>query len=472
MKYFIVMMFMFVSPVMAKDTLAEKLQQLEKTHGIIFNDIRYTKKSTKPSNDEIFWILRDNNNQLRTTNKNFIQDSEKKAIEELKQIMQIASGSRVGNGGDVLKCGSNMLVLDYYQAAKFGKNEFEIYPYGSNMEAVNSITQKLKHTFPKLGQSLEKFYLNFKTREKFNESVFWVPEEELINIKDEVLMSKIKDCVLVQAVIRLKTHRTIYFFNRNIMDNLKKSKSQLSWMLVHEWLWDYIDNANDLRDLNHYLHSRLFLDAKEEEIKEYLNKFGFKITNEDSFSYFLSEEEKTIDQINSFHTILSSIPSGYSREGTLGFQKLYKQMEKMKYVNTPEVNVAYDKVITNLKNLFANRVNELKKYGKNQLELKWIISCLNYFVYSNEMSLMGKFFLIKGQASVYSTEQLSKVSMAKVYLQKRSWRVGMVSGKKKIFEMFAIEEEKFSNDEITFQEYINHLFDIMNVRVPEQFQNL
>ena len=269
MKYFIVMMFMFVSPVMAKDTLAEKLQQLEKTHGIIFNDIRYTKKNSKPSNDEIFRILRDNNNQLRTTNKNFIQDSEKKAIEELKQIMQIASGSRVGNGGDVLKCGSNMLVLDYYQAAKFGKNEFEIYPYGSNMEAVNSITQKLKHTFPKLGQSLEKFYLNFKTREKFNESVFWVPEEELINIKDEVLMSKIKDCVLVQAVIRLKTHRTIYFFNRNIMDNLKKSKSQLSWMLVHEWLWDYIDNANDLRDLNHYLHSRLL-----ERACKYSDKMG------------------------------------------------------------------------------------------------------------------------------------------------------------------------------------------------------
>jgi hypothetical protein len=74
-----------------------------------------------------------------------------------------------------------------------------------------------------------------------------------------------KNVTLSQVVVREpRPPLTIYNYDKALLEKLKVSKMQYSFMLVHEWLWDYLDNAPAIRDTNGYLHSEEFFQSTPE----------------------------------------------------------------------------------------------------------------------------------------------------------------------------------------------------------------
>ncbi|HEY8269762.1 MAG TPA: hypothetical protein VIG33_02660, partial [Pseudobdellovibrionaceae bacterium] len=90
---------------------------------------------------------------------------------------------------------------------------------------------------------------------------------------------------LIQAVIRefqsfsgADIGHIIYKFDPKIVDSLdKKSPLQLSFLMVHEWLWDLSQNVDRNRRINRFLHSREIESMSSEKVIKTLQGMGLTI---------------------------------------------------------------------------------------------------------------------------------------------------------------------------------------------------
>ena len=183
-------------------------------------------------------------------------------------ISAFAEGASVGNGGDAIYCYaseqnnfSGYYTLDYIVASA------EIQKHPSSDEALDAIEEQFQKKIPQLAESLSVFREAAQKSSKISDRYYWKPDQNgILSIEDEQLKEKLpRNCMdksnpnkvnLIQLVRRLEQGNQIkFFYDSAVMDKIRNNGNQYSWILVHEWLWNFFDNAESIRQFNEYLHS-------------------------------------------------------------------------------------------------------------------------------------------------------------------------------------------------------------------------
>ena len=178
---------------------------------------------------------------------------------------------KVGNGGDAVVCQFNetpefyaldFLLLDASEKSKLA-------PVVSIYESLFRILSLLEEKQPELAPSFKEFIDFYLNEDNLLAPRLWVAKPfGLIDLKDENIKKKLPDqCFsgnqvqLTQAVIRQeKENQILYHFVPEVVSLLEETNPlQLSFLIVHEWLWDITQDVNTLRELNRRLHSQTML---------------------------------------------------------------------------------------------------------------------------------------------------------------------------------------------------------------------
>lgn len=194
------------------------------------------------------------------------------------------AGSETRNGGDVVICGDGKKYSLDYVLAGYDSNltlAKVIAPYDSLFRIQKLIDQKL----PELSESFTTYINSFTNTDiTVDKPYIWVnSEDDLPDIQDEDIRVFPKSCtrsgphavLIKQAVIRTRytgDPSVIFYTNDHALEDL--DSMQLSFVLVHEWLWNFTDRAVINRQANYFLHSAEFDAISADEAKAYLQKIG------------------------------------------------------------------------------------------------------------------------------------------------------------------------------------------------------
>jgi hypothetical protein len=214
-----------------------------------------------------------------------------------------AGGVIVGNGGDVLRCGSDGLFsLDYLLT-----EGSRVTP--SNLPAPQTVQQSLNRIEWLLAQKVPTLLASFREHVRllknhdFTQTAVWEEAANgLINIQDEEIVNLLPaNCLntegkaeLIQAIIRefwvfsgRPEGKTLFKYVPQIYAELETQKPlQLSFLLVHEWLWSISQNVDRNRRVGHFLHSNAFEQMSPAQVIAQLQGMGLLIPGvaEDVFS--------------------------------------------------------------------------------------------------------------------------------------------------------------------------------------------
>ena len=85
----------------------------------------------------------------------------------------------------------------------------------------------------------------------------------------------------IQTVIRdERPGKTIFRFDLEALEHLGFNDIQRSFLLVHEWLWQYCDSVRSIRDINHFLHSWELDRISSSELPGLLRDLGLNIQSD------------------------------------------------------------------------------------------------------------------------------------------------------------------------------------------------
>jgi hypothetical protein len=206
-----------------------------------------------------------------------------------------ASSTIVGNGGDLVECGapqsyhdtsvkSGLYVLDYLVARVLRLEPMpDVTPHkiAVRLHAVNGA----------MGFSLTEFLESYGSRDLSQRYIWLDVESRLVDVQDEQLAEQLPaNCYanrsgqahlnIHQAVIRNtepQRGRTLFNYDANLLENLyRQSPLQASYLLVHEWLWDFVSDAPSNRELNRYLHSQEFFEDSVVRVSRRLATYTIK----------------------------------------------------------------------------------------------------------------------------------------------------------------------------------------------------
>lgn len=159
------------------------------------------------------------------------------------------SGTIIGNGGDITKCEGKTYFTDYYLSIV--ANQISGIPYYDFQAGnISKVIKALYTVSPQAAASLESF------TKSFLKLMHLTQEAPLRNIEDELPglfgMLWSVDCTLEQAVRRAQyDDYLIYEFDYGLIREL--DQTNLSWLIVHEWLWNFYDNSEDIFVTNEQL---------------------------------------------------------------------------------------------------------------------------------------------------------------------------------------------------------------------------
>lgn len=196
------------------------------------------------------------------------------AIILIMNTQAILAGNEKGNGGDAVVCNGKIVTLD--SVLMSDTNYFDIKRGSNYIDSINNIKNHFDSTLPLMGQALASFISTFNSKGSFGSGVIWV-KGKVKDVADENLFVDLpahceKD--VLQTIVLVKKPTKRYFYDASIVEELEKNDDELSWLLIHEWLRDYLDDSDVIRVLNAYLHSEQFLSSSEIEVKEGLKLLG------------------------------------------------------------------------------------------------------------------------------------------------------------------------------------------------------
>jgi hypothetical protein len=202
------------------------------------------------------------------------------------------AGQEVGNGGDVLTCRPSadnslegLLSLDY--VLTFDPGGPRIVPAASVAASLGRIRRNLKAKLPALEDLFVDFVDHLGNQDLGRRRIWEKAPFGLVELKDEDLASASRvpsNCreggliPIIQAVIRQAPSEPgtiIYKYMEETVAELKRDRPlQLSFLLVHEWLWDVSDNVERNRRLVRYFHSEAFDDHSPQQARAYVRGLG------------------------------------------------------------------------------------------------------------------------------------------------------------------------------------------------------
>lgn len=197
-------------------------------------------------------------------------------------------GSDAG-GGNIVVCKpspqnsySGTYSLDYLLMV--GRAD-EIYPITTAQSSLQQIQNELAKKIPALATSLADFISYYRNEQDPSQKRVWQRSNwPLIPIPyaDPGVTLGANCQNVVQAVIRTHNGAVInYKFHSDVLHQLEKNPTQLSFLLIHEWLWDHTDDEEVIWKVNKYLHSKMFYDHNETQVQKSLKNLNLTYYSRD-----------------------------------------------------------------------------------------------------------------------------------------------------------------------------------------------
>lgn len=212
----------------------------------------------------------------------------------------VFAGDTRSNGGDVVSCRPD-------PEQKFSGNYFldflvEASKDPQGVAALASETDDVSLLFMskglwELGSEVSDFEdtASAQINLRPNHSAKYIWQEAALglnNLRDENLVGPLptscyetdtdgKFVKLTQAVIRSEmtgTRGIVYNYSSKALASIASVPYQTDFMLVHEWLWRHADNADVVRSLNWYLHSKAAQNLPADQFLDGLANRGFIIS--------------------------------------------------------------------------------------------------------------------------------------------------------------------------------------------------
>lgn len=207
------------------------------------------------------------------------------------------AGGIVGNGGDAAYCRpstenkfSGYYSLDYLVQYNPDEPVGTAQSIDSSLERVEKV---LREKLPELADNFHEFVINVFNTTNPTKKYYWEKTPfGLVDLKDENLVTQLpKNCrvgdqtEIVQAVIRMNStvvglppDKFLFRFVPEVTEQLQSSNPvQLSFLIVHEWLWNFSDNVDRNRRINYWLHSTQVDKWTREELLKNLSAIGFSV---------------------------------------------------------------------------------------------------------------------------------------------------------------------------------------------------
>lgn len=212
---------------------------------------------------------------------------------------QARAGVDYGNGGDLLYCtetgsaeGFTYRSLDYEVAAATAADAgLELVPVNHASESMGRIINLLRKKQPALADSFADFLKYHRNFSDVSQPRVW---RHLVGFRPMPIHDEELDPALIpaackspngeprlrQVVVRhTLPAKIVYDFNFMILGDLARnvdpvSQTQVSYLYVHEWLWDIVTTAKTGRMINRFLHSTALADLSAEEVAAELAELG------------------------------------------------------------------------------------------------------------------------------------------------------------------------------------------------------
>lgn len=209
----------------------------------------------------------------------------------------VGSGFSVGNGGDVVVCnGSDGVLQEGVYARDYLLSDASLIQraHVSSLEESFARIQKILHNAsPILEASLQEFAADWMNSFNYSERRVWEPAPFGLAPLSyaESFLTLPKSCLLesgephfVQAVIRvfaepagLPSEKRLYKYDPNILNALKETEpEQLSFLAIHEWLWEFSHEVEVNRRINVFLHRANLETMDPEQLRDQLKQRGLK----------------------------------------------------------------------------------------------------------------------------------------------------------------------------------------------------
>lgn len=176
----------------------------------------------------------------------------------------LASGNRVGNGGDIIQCKGESVLLDFYETTAPIKN---FKSENSYQEIVGIVLNQLEKIHPAQAKQYKKRFASMEGEIEFRSEI------ELKNIKDSnhVFRPKNKDCKLLQIAVRrnLESTQTKRFvIDQELWKELNNTHK--AGLILHEIIYEHLyklgeEDSQKARILNAYLFSDKIFESPPED---------------------------------------------------------------------------------------------------------------------------------------------------------------------------------------------------------------
>ncbi len=209
----------------------------------------------------------------------------------------------VGNGGDAVQCegASNnpdkgefkgLYSLDYLLTLR--GRDADLVSWSSLDEGWRELESLVARIMPEHRRSFQDFRRWYRNEGNLRAPRLWEAAPfGLIPLEDEGMVRQLpNDCrkdgqsQIVQTVVRQDpefsgTSKIIYKFVPSVLDDLgANDPRQLTFLLIHEWLWDLSPNVDQNRRLNRFLHDKSTYSMDTADAREVIESLGFRLSRD------------------------------------------------------------------------------------------------------------------------------------------------------------------------------------------------
>lgn len=203
----------------------------------------------------------------------------------------------IGNGGDVVVCSfknnSFTFSLDYLIADERYQEDKKIIAAPTLQKATQRLAAVIAAKVPSLLPSFTEFFQALKNKD-ISKKYVWIDSENLPDIDDENVgnlnrnicdrgfyAAQVKQAFIRKVISKGNQELQVQIhYDRHIYAWLTyKNPTQLSFLLVHEWLWDLNSDVAQNRNINYFLHSKNIEKMDAADVTQKLVRLGLEIPN-------------------------------------------------------------------------------------------------------------------------------------------------------------------------------------------------